>query len=191
VLGLQRYVYIVLLGTRVYSKNLGNSVILFMLTIPTMMILYDKIWYPNLNLWIEQIRQESMVISAFSALDNNMHILIISINKTKFQFPAVILMEQTDARYQANLLDDQPWTCFIGEWSETAPMCGALTEEQVLDSNPSCNCAESWVQRIQPHFSGNDTKRVLSMIPEVNLLTNSTQTFLNLQITFNCTFRTS
>jgi hypothetical protein len=97
-------------------------------------------------------------------------------------------MEQTDARAQANLLDDQPWTCFIGAWNPTGPKCGALTEEQVLDPNPSCNCTYSWRHQILPHFSGNDTKRVMSLVPEPELLTNSTQTFLNLQVEFNCKY---
>ena len=83
-----------LLEKRVYSKNLANSVILFMLTIPTMIALYDKVWCPISNLWIEQIHQESM-----GRLFNRKHNTDTNVNhlaETKFQSPAVILMEQTD-----------------------------------------------------------------------------------------------
>ena len=50
-----------IIGHRVYRRNLTNTVSLFMLTVLTMTVLYELLWYKGLNLWILESRQEQLV----------------------------------------------------------------------------------------------------------------------------------
>jgi hypothetical protein len=90
------------------------------------------------------------------------------------------------AHYQANLLDDQPWTCFIGAQNSNAPMCNTMTQEEVL-ATVSCNCSDSWVPQVLPNFldgNGGDGKRSLSLLPKENLLTRAN--VMTVKFNFNC-----
>lgn len=92
-------------------------------------------------------------------------------------------MQETTAKYHANLID-QTWYCHVGERPPDAPSCSSMTEEQVLNAR-TCNCSDSWVQEILPHFSGPDDKRVLKFQPKSNLALKDPQQFLTLQYYFN------
>jgi hypothetical protein len=52
----------------VYRRNLVNTILLFILTVVTITILYEFVWYKGLNLWILQTRQESIVSNIPSSL---------------------------------------------------------------------------------------------------------------------------
>jgi hypothetical protein len=93
-------------------------------------------------------------------------------------------MQETTAHYQAALLDEQPWYCYLGTRQPDAPACSSLTAEEVLATG-SCNCSDSWTQKVLPHFSGVDNKRVLSFMPKLNLAMNSARHFLTLQVLWN------
>jgi hypothetical protein len=93
---------------------------------------------------------------------------------------------QDIAHYQANLLDDQPWTCFIGAQDSNAPMCNSMTEEEVL-STASCNCNDSWIPNLLPNFldgNGGDGKKSLSLLPKENILTRAN--VMTVKFNFNC-----
>lgn len=92
-------------------------------------------------------------------------------------------MQETTARYHANLID-QTWYCSVGERPPDAPACSSMTEEQVLNTR-ACNCSDSWVQEVLPHFVEGDDKRVLKFLPKPNLALKDPQQFLTLQYYFN------
>lgn len=84
------------------------------------------------------------------------------------------------------MVEQQPWTCYIGE-SQDSPACSSMNPPQVAQLQvSSCNCSESWDQRIMYHFWGNDTKRFISFVHTPNLVTGSVEAFFNLQVHFNC-----
>jgi len=108
-----------------------------------------------------------------------------SIKQPSFRFPEIYIVQDI-AHYQANLLDDQPWKCFIGAQDSNAPMCDILTKEEVLNT-ASCNCNDSWVPLILPNFldgNGGDGKRSLSLLPKENLLTRAN--VMTVKFNFNC-----
>lgn len=175
-----------------YKRNLANTILVFLLTVVTMTILYEYIWYKGLNLWILQARQEKIVKLSSSAVpsqhlsSNPTQILTISIQPS-FRFPAMYIVQDI-AHYQANLLEDQPWTCFIGAQDSNAPMCNSMTKEEVLNTT-SCNCSDSWVPRLLPNFpdgNGGDGKKSLSLFPKENLLTRAN--VMTVKFNFNCKF---
>lgn len=50
-----------LLGNRKYKRNLGNTTLTVLLTIPLMAALYFFIWYPELNRKLLEVSQDIVV----------------------------------------------------------------------------------------------------------------------------------
>lgn len=55
---------------RKYHRNLVNTSLVFILTVATMTILYERLWYQGLNLWILRTRQEQIVTFDLPSLQN-------------------------------------------------------------------------------------------------------------------------
>jgi hypothetical protein len=174
------------IGHQKYHRNLVNTSLVFILTVATMTILYERLWYQGLNLWILQTRQERIVTFALPSLQHQIIHADTNISmQPPFRFPAMYII-QDHAHYQANILDEQPWTCFVGAQDKKAPMCSSLTKEEVL-STASCNCNDSWVPRVLPNFldgNGGDNKRSLSLLPKENLITRAN--LMTVKFKFNC-----
>lgn len=58
---LRAAIYEIILGRRVYRRNLANTILVFISTVVTMTVLYEFVWYKGLNLWILQTWQERIV----------------------------------------------------------------------------------------------------------------------------------
>lgn len=174
------------IGHRKYRRNLANTSFVFILTVATMTILYERLWYQGLNLWILQTRQERIVTFTIPSLQYQIFQGDANISmQPSFRFPAMFII-QDHAHYQANILDEQPWTCFVGAQDKKAPMCSSLTKEEVL-STASCKCNDSWVPRVLPNFldgDGGDNKRSLSLLPKENLFTRAN--VMTVKFAFNC-----
>ncbi|KAH7350648.1 hypothetical protein BKA65DRAFT_549650 [Rhexocercosporidium sp. MPI-PUGE-AT-0058] len=158
------------LGNRAYRRNLACTILVFLLTVVTMTILYEMVWYKSMNLWILQSRQERL---------------------PSFRFPPMFII-QDKAHYQAHILDEQPWTCYVGAQNRTAPMCNTLTKDQVLETE-SCNCNDSWVHEVLPNFldgDGGDGKRSLSLLPKENLYTRANVMTVKFAFNYNTTANT-
>ena len=54
-------------GDRKYKRNLGNTTLTVLLTIPLMTAMYFSIWYPDLNRKLLEVSQD-VVVSNFLTL---------------------------------------------------------------------------------------------------------------------------
>lgn len=104
--------------------------------------------------------------------------------KDRVPWPAVLIMSDTTAKYQASFLEDQTWKCYIGQAIPDAPACGSMDEADIarIEIN-SCNCSESYDQTIYDHFIANDTKRTISFMPPPYLVTGDVRRANFLQLT--------
>ena len=104
--------------------------------------------------------------------------------QNEFLFPAVAIMQDRTATYQAHLVD-APLKCFIGAFYEPAPMCSSLTVEEILTTY-SCNCNDSWSNGVQGNFLGSDHYYYVVFTPQKDFVTNTTDMGITLQAFFTC-----
>ena len=97
-------------------------------------------------------------------------------------WPAVIVMQDTSARYQAEFEEKQKWTCYVGQRSDNAPICSCLSVAELSKpaepTGGSCDCSDYYTQQVQTNFIGPDRKRFISFLPPPNFVVGNVQTFL-------------
>ena len=57
------------LGDRIYNRNLGNTTLTVLLTIPLMTILYVFIWFPELNRKLVVVSQDIVVGKSYTEIE--------------------------------------------------------------------------------------------------------------------------
>ncbi|EPE35324.1 hypothetical protein GLAREA_11023 [Glarea lozoyensis ATCC 20868] len=105
----------------VYRPNLGNTITIVILTIPTFTLLYAKLWYP-------QRRTEILTSSTDSV--------------TSVRFPSVAVFQRSDWSSQA-ILRSGGSKCFLGWHNEAAPACASL-DPKTFGNSTQCTCKELW-----------------------------------------------
>ncbi|KAG7005163.1 hypothetical protein G7Y79_00021g050300 [Physcia stellaris] len=152
-----------------YGRNLMNSVLTVLFSLIVFTILYHKRWSHRLRLPVVQVTHD--------IVDNP-------------RFPAVALLQDLTATYQANLVP-HPMKCFLNKFVEDAPMCHSLSRTELLSAY-SCNCNDSWVPGIQTRYEDSQKKggsHYASFRPADYIVSRGANIFMTLQVFF--TFNTS
>lgn len=153
-------------GNRRYIRNLGNTTLTVLLSIPLMTALYSFVWYPRLNQRLQGVSQDIV---------------------TEVRFPAVALFQRLDWSAQAHILPVTYAKCFLGWLDATgaSPMCTDLPR-QALAPGQACNCSEDWSSRVVEDFVWQNTAyRYLSFNPSPALIACTPTYIMTLQVFFN------
>ncbi|KAL8718704.1 MAG: hypothetical protein Q9181_008165, partial [Wetmoreana brouardii] len=155
------------LTPRVYRRNLGNTLLTILLTIPFFVLLYAFLWFPNLNKTASRFSQDTV---------------------DEVQFPAIALFQNSNWTSQATLRPKSQ-KCFLGWLKEDAVFCDDLTPEQLIPGQ-SCNCKAGWTNDVIEGFEWqNTTYRYVSWRPTPKLIDRVPTYLMTLQAFF--TYNTS
>ncbi|OCL11260.1 hypothetical protein AOQ84DRAFT_336188 [Glonium stellatum] len=172
-------------GDRSYHRNLGNTVFTVLFSMIAMSVLYEKRWFSQLNLQVIQLQRDIVVGS--SALLLNLGFTRMLVQEYP-RFPAVALLQDKAATYQANLVPE-PLKCFLNHFDPSSPMCSSLSRKDLLGSY-SCNCNDSWVPGVQEEYPNTDTgHRYVSFRPAGYVISRGANFYMTIQAFF--TYNTS
>ncbi|KAM0800056.1 hypothetical protein BDR22DRAFT_259890 [Usnea florida] len=149
-----------------YKRNLGNTTLTVLLTIPLMTAMYFSTWYPGLNRKMLEVSQDIV---------------------PEARFPAVTLFQRLDWSAQAHILPVDYAKCFLG-WLEATgmtPMCKDLPPKALVPGQ-ACNCSEDWSSPVVEDFAWqNIAYRYLSFTPSTALISSTPTYIMTLQVFFN------
>lgn len=171
-------------GDRKYIRNLGNTTLIVLLTLPLMTTLYVFIWYPEFNRKLVEVSQDIVVANFSSKWTQHFDISI----QTEARFPAVTLLQRLDWDAQAQILPVNYTKCFLG-WLEatgTTPLCKDLPQKALVPGQ-ACSCSENWASHVVEDFTWhNIAYRYLSFTPSAALISGVPTYIMALQVFFDC-----
>ena len=168
--------------SRIYGRNLSNTVLTVFITIPFMTILYSCLWFPNLNKEVMQTTVDTVVSTAAfsSAFRPNQ-----SAFQNEIQFPAIALLQNSNWTSQATLLPNS-MKCYLGWMKADALPCDLMEPSQMMPGH-SCDCKSSWTNDVIEGFDWqNTTYRYLSWRPAPALIDRQPTYLMTLQAFFTC-----
>ncbi|KAI1410001.1 hypothetical protein F5Y13DRAFT_202628 [Hypoxylon sp. FL1857] len=128
-----------------YARNLGNTVLTSIITLITIPLLYQYVWYPGLN--------TDVITTTKDTVD-------------QVYFPSITLFQREDWTSQGSLtVSPARPKCYIGWADEDAPNCASSRSQ-----NLPCRCEDRWEESIGTFTWHGATYRTLTLVSSEALL---------------------
>ena len=183
-------------GNGQYKRNLGNTVLTVLFTVPLITALYSIMWYQDLNTQVLQITSDTVVGLPYIPPSLSIHLYpqrlidhhltnhLLSSAQSSANFPSIALLQRLDWTSQAELLPKAS-KCFLGWYIYSDTMCASLSQSEL--STTACNCNESWTEEVQEGFIWENVQyRYLNYQTPMRYVNTAPTYLMLLQAFFNC-----